>query len=512
MESAPTREHVFVRVESIACPGSGAERSRMGRPFIGSFTALRWISPVSWHEGSSSFARHSWGPHVPASRSVRESGVFAIQHGVHTALTTAIPAAIGASGTIDAQRRVVTVLAGAQILGGIGVAAGAAVGSLLAADLSSEKFAGVSSAASVVGAALIAIPVSRLMDLRGRRPGLILAYAIGILGAFMVVAGATMRIFPLALLGLALAGGGTTATLQSRYAATDLAHKARRGRALSTVVWATTIGSVLGPNLSSPMGRLASSIGVPSLAGPYLLTVAVYILAAILIALMLRPDPLITARTLHAAERTTTHHPAERRSMRGALAIIVSNPAALLGFASVVLGHSVMVAVMSMTPVHIHHVGGTLEIIGIVISMHIAGMYAASPLVGMAADRYGRKPVIALGAGILLASFVVAGTATGHQTTQLAIGLSLLGLGWSCTMIAGSTLLTDSVPIEHLPNVQGTSDVLMGFAGASAGLLAGVAVAFGSYAILTIIAATMIVPLLIVTLRTLRSMPNRVAA
>ncbi len=452
--------------------------------------------------------------HAPTPAFVRESGLSRICNGVHTAVTIASTAVIDPLETIDAQRRVVAVLAGAQILGGIGVAAGAAVGSLLAADLSSEKFAGVSSAASVVGAALIAIPVSRLMDARGRRPGLILAYAIGILGAFMVVAGATMRIFPVALLGLALAGGGTTATLQSRYAATDLAHKARRGRALSTVVWATTIGSVLGPNLSSPMGRLARSFGVPSLAGPYLLTVAVYILAATLIALMLRPDPLITARTLRAAaaDRTTTHLPAERRSMRGALAIIVANPAALLGFASVVLGHSVMVAVMSMTPVHIHHVGGTLEIIGIVISVHIAGMYAASPLVGMAADRYGRKPVIALGAGVLLTSFLAAGTSTGHQTTQLALGLALLGLGWSCTMIAGSTLLTDSVPIEHLPNVQGTSDVLMGFAGASAGLLAGVAVAFGSYAILTIITAAMIVPLLIVTLRTIRSLPTRMSA
>src|SRR5215210_8939711 len=157
----------------------------------------------------------------------------------------------------DAQRRVVRVLAAAQIFGGVGVAAGAAVGALLAADLSSDEFSGLASAASVVGAALIAIPVSRVMDRHGRRPGLLLAYAIGLVGALTIVAGASLGWFPLALLGLVLTGGGTTATLQSRYAATDLASPARRGRSLSTVVWATTLGSVLGPNLASPMGRVA---------------------------------------------------------------------------------------------------------------------------------------------------------------------------------------------------------------------------------------------------------------
>ncbi len=425
--------------------------------------------------------------------------------------STSIAATIDTPRTIDPQRRIVSVLAGAQILGGIGVASGSAVGSLLASDLSSEKFAGVASAASVIGAALIAIPVSRLMDAQGRRPGLLLAYAIAIIGAIMVITGATMRFFPLALLGLVATGGGTTATLQSRYAATDLAHKSQRGRALATVIWATTVGSVLGPNLASPMGRFARSIGIATLAGPYVLTVGVFILAIVLVSVMLRPDPLIEARELRAADKDTIHPEMAKRSMRDAIAIIVSIPSALLGFAAITLGHAVMVAVMSMTPVHIHHVGGSLKIIGIVISLHIAGMYGASPLVGMAADRYGRKPVIAIGAGILLASFAVAGTASGHQTMQLSIGLAMLGLGWSCTMIAGSTLLTDSVPVEQLPNVQGTADVLMGFGGASAGLLAGVAVGFGSYTILTIITACMIVPLLATTLRTMRSNPRRLA-
>lgn len=402
------------------------------------------------------------------------------------------------------QRRVLTVLALAQILGGVGVASGAAVGALLAADLSSEKFSGLASAASVVGAALIAIPVTRVMDDRGRRPGLLLAYAFGLVGAFLVILGAVIRFFPLTLFGLMLVGGGTTATLQSRYAATDLADKAHRGRSLATVIWATTIGSVVGPNLASPMGDLAEHLHIPRLAGPYLMTGTVFVFTALLVSILLRPDPLLIARDLrgeshlHASARP-------KRSMKAALATINSIPAARLGFAAVVLGHAVMVAVMSMTPVHLHDGGGSLKVIGIVISLHIAGMYAASPLVGIAADRYGRIPVIVVGCLILLGAFAVAGTASGHEAPQLAVGLAMLGLGWSCTMISGSTLLTDSVPADQHPNVQGTTDVLMGFGGASAGLLSGVIVGFGSYALLTIMTTCLIVPLLSIALRSHRN-------
>lgn len=408
--------------------------------------------------------------------------------------------------TIDrqaTQRRVVSVLALAQVLGGVGVASGAAVGALLAADLSSEQFSGLAAASSVVGAALIAIPVSRLMDERGRRPGLLLAYAFGLMGALLVILGAVVRFFPITLLGLMAVGGGTTATLQSRYAATDLVDKAHRGRALSTVVWATTIGSVLGPNLSSPMGDLGERLGIPRLAGPYLLTGTVFVLSALLVGILLRPDPLLVARDLRGE---TAHHAARRkRSMREALQAIFAIRGAALGFLAVVAGHAVMVAVMSMTPVHLHDGGGSLEVIGIVISLHIAGMYAASPLVGMAADRYGRIPVIVVGCLTLLCAFALSGTASGHEAPQLAAGLTLLGLGWSCTMIAGSTLLTDSIPADQHPNVQGTTDVLMGFAGASAGLLSGVVVGFGSYALLNIATTVLIAPLLVAALRVHRT-------
>lgn len=396
------------------------------------------------------------------------------------------------------QRRVVSTLVLAQIFGGIGVASGAAVGALLATDLASESFSGFASASSTIGAAIIAIPVTRLMATAGRRPGIMLAYLIGIIGALIVITGAYLRFFPLALAGLVLAGGGSTATLQSRYAAADLSEPKHRGRDLATVVWATTIGSVVGPNLMDPMGSVAESIGLPRLSGPYLIAVAAYIFALVAVWLLLRPDPLRVAREAHPDWPLTGGQARQRPSMRQAVSIIRSSPPATVGLASVVLGHAVMVAVMAMTPVHLRHGDATLKVIGFVISGHITGMYIASPLAGMAADRIGRRPVILAGASILLLSFVIAGTASGHESRQLLVGLFLLGLGWSCTMVSGSTLLTESIDSSHRPTVQGATDLTMGMGGALAGLLSGVVVGIGSYAILNGIAATLILVLIAV--------------
>jgi MFS family permease len=403
------------------------------------------------------------------------------------------------------QRRTVRVLAIAQIFGGVGTAAGAAVGALLAADLATESLSGLSSTASVIGAALIAIPASRVMDIHGRRPGLMLAYGIGILGALLVVAGAKVGFFPLALLGLIAAGGGHTAGLQSRYAAADLAMPAKRGQHLAIVVWATTIGSVVGPNLASPMGRLAESISIPSLAGPYLLTAVVLGVAAGLVGIFLRPDPLLVAQAAQGGVQLTAD---ERRARRRPLKIVAQEiaaiPPAFLGLTAMMIGQSVMVAIMSMTPVHLKHGDADLRIIGFVISGHILGMYVASPLVGLAADRIGRRPVIVTGGLILLVSFVISGTSSGHESMQLGIGLFLLGLGWSCTMIAGSTLLTESIPVDDRAAIQGAADLIMGMSGASAGLLAGVVIGLGSYGLLNVIATVLVIPLVVMALRSIR--------
>lgn len=404
------------------------------------------------------------------------------------------------------QQRTIRVLASAQVLGGVGVASGAAVGALLAADLASDSFSGMAASASAVGAAVIAIPVSRIMNLHGRRPGLLFAYLTALIGAVCIVTGAIVEFFPLALLGLLAFGGGNAATLQSRYAATDLAPPARRGRALASVVWATTLGSVLGPNLASPLGDLARHINVPELAGPYLLSIVVYVVAMLFVGSMLRPDPLLTARALQVGAGASTHAP--RRSLLETLDAIVAVPAARVGLAAMMIGQAVMTAVMSMTPVHLKHAGESLRVVGFVISIHIAGMYAFSPLVGMAVDRIGRRFVIGAGGVVLLASFLVSGTASGDQSLQLAIGLALLGLGWSCTLIAGSTLLSESMPLETRPSVQGTADLLMGMSGASAGLVAGVVVGLGSYALLTVAATFLVVPMLVALTRLSRVAPT----
>jgi MFS family permease len=250
------------------------------------------------------------------------------------------------------------------------------------------------------------------------------------------------------------------------------------------------------------MGAFAEGIGVPELAGPYILTGGVFLAAGGLITFLLRPDPLLVARDMRIASgelsATATH---VKRPIRQVFAQIRSIPAALLGLTSVVVGHAVMVSIMSMTPVHLQHDGASLRIVGIVISAHITGMYVASPLVGIGVDRYGRRPMMVVGAMILLLACAFAGTSTGHETVQLGIGLTLLGLGWSCTLIAGSTLLTESIPIEDRPEAQGTTDLLMGIAGASAGLLSGLVVGFGSYALLTIIASLVTIPLTLFVLR-----------
>jgi MFS family permease len=400
--------------------------------------------------------------------------------------------------TEQVQARTIKVLASAQILGGVGVAAGAAVGALLAADLASDSLAGLAASASAVGAAVIAIPVSRIMNEHGRRPGLMFAYTMAILGAILVVTGAIIEFFPLALLGLLFCGSGNAATLQSRYAATDLAPAERRGRALATVVWATTLGSVLGPNLAAPLGRMAERISVPELAGPYLLSMVVWVLAMLMVFTFMRPDPLLTARAL-SLKAGTIQGP--RKSVMESFDIIVAIPAARVGLAAMMIGQAVMTAVMSMTPVHLKHSGEGLRVVGLVISIHIAGMYAFSPLVGMLVDRVGRRFVIGLGGVILLASFLVSGTASGNEVAQLSVGLMLLGLGWSCTLIAGSTLLSESVLLDVRPSVQGAADLLMGMSGATAGLLAGVIVGVGSYALLTIITTFLVTPMLIATFR-----------
>ncbi|WDZ87570.1 MFS transporter [Micromonospora cathayae] len=407
---------------------------------------------------------------------------------------------------VPIQRRTLRLLFGTQIIGGIGLTIGISVGALLAERIAGAAVAGLAQSAAVVGGALLAVPITRIMSGYGRRPGLVLAYLVGAVGGVLVVTAATARSVPLLFLGMLLFGGGSAANLQARYTAVDLAEPARRGRQLSLIVWATTVGAVAAPNFAALADATTSRWGLPTLAGPFAFSAVAFVLAAVVIFLLLRPDPLLTARRLAAADAPAPAGPAVRpraAGMRAAWRTVRHRPAARLGIAAVAVGHLVMVAVMSMTPVRLgeyHHDADVLPVVGVVLSLHIAGMYALAPVVGWLTDRLGRRPVILGGAGVLLAACAVAGTA-GHRTVPLTVGLALLGLGWSGTMVAGSTLLSESVPAAGRPAVQGFSDLTMGLAGAAAGAVSGFVMQVAGYPVLTLLAAVAVVPLVALALR-----------
>ncbi|NDZ65620.1 MFS transporter [Streptomyces cyaneofuscatus] len=404
---------------------------------------------------------------------------------------------VTAAGLPALQRRTSAVLVVSQILGGLGVAIGIALAPMLATEVTgSEALSGLAPTASVAGTALLSLPLAALMTSRGRRPGLVLAYLIGALGGALVVLGTMARSFPLLLLGMAAFGAGSSANLQARFAAADLVGPERRGRAISTVVWATTIGSVVGPNIAAPAGRLFRGSPVPETAGPYLWSAVAFLAAGVTVAVLLRPDPLLTARAL--APRSPQGE--GKRSLRAGVAAVRESPMAKLALGTVTVSHTAMVSIMVMTPVHLGGHGAGLQLIGLVISGHIAGMYAFSPVMGWLADRFGRLSVIGLAVGLLSCAALLAGTA-GPRHGQTALGLFVLGLGWSAGMIAGSALLTDSVPQDARAAVQGLSDLTMNAAAGIGGATAGVIVAQWGYGPLNAIGAALLLPVAALALR-----------
>ncbi|MBC7895024.1 MAG: MFS transporter, partial [Cytophagaceae bacterium] len=306
--------------------------------------------------------------------------------------------------------------------------------------------------------------------------------------------------------GFFLFGAGTAANMQARYAAVDLAPAALRGRHLSLVVWATTLGAVTGPNLAAFAGASIQGYGVPTLAGPFAFSAVVFLVAALMLTLLMRPDPAVVARQALAQDPKASRSP--RAGLRAAFGVVASHASARLGMIAMAVGHVVMVGVMAMTPVHIrgagHDASQTLRIVGVVISFHIAGMYAFAPVVGWMTDRIGGRGVILGGILFLIAACALAGTA-GHDSIRLSAGLMMLGLGWSCTMVAGSTLLSESVPAEMRTSAQGLSDFTMGIAGATAGALSGVVVGAWGYPTLALVAALAAAPFLVLVSRPARA-------
>jgi MFS family permease len=429
---------------------------------------------------------------------------------VNDPLEVAAPRGAGAEERTEARR--VAVLAGAQVAGGVGVAVGIAAGSLLAREVAgSTALAGFAQTASVLGAALLAVPLARLAERLGRRTALSAGLLLAVAGSGLVVLGAVLGSFPLLLAGAALFGGGTASGLQARYAATDGLPPQRRGRALSVVVWATTVGAVAGPNLTGPSSWLDDRLGLPEFTGAYVVAAASFLVAVAVLVVGLPRLPRATPARPALDPTDATPAPAatasgtRRLSTVAVLRLVWQQPQARLGVVALGAAHAVMVGVMVMTPVHLDGHGATLQVVGVVISVHIAGMYAASPLFGWLADTRGPAAGIGVGLVLLSASLAVSGTSGSGllgETSALShagvgLGLTLLGLGWSACLVSGSTLLARAFDSDdpRARTLQGASDLVMGVAGAGAGALSGPVLAVLGYPGLTVVA---VAPLLVV--------------
>lgn len=377
-------------------------------------------------------------------------------------------------------KRTLIIVSISQIFGGAGLAAGITVGALLAQQmLGTDAFTGLPTALFTLGSAVAALVVGRLSQRFGRRTGLTIGFMVGGLGAIGVILAALINSVLLLFASLFIYGAGTATNLQVRYAGTDLASNKQRATAISIAMVFTTFGAVAGPNLVNVMGNFALSIGVPSLAGPFILSAAAFILAGSILFIMLRPDPLVIAKAIEASNLDKQEHKKQTLQLENKRGIIV-------GAAIMLLTQIVMVAIMTMTPVHMREHGHDLGEIGLVIGFHVGSMYLPSLITGMLVDKLGRTVMaIASGTTLLLAGLVAA-IAPGDSMILLIVALSLLGLGWNFGLISGTALIVDSTSTSTRAKTQGTVDVLIALSGASGGALSGMVVASSSYATLSL--------------------------
>lgn len=387
------------------------------------------------------------------------------------------------------QRHTVRTLVVSQAVGAVGVTIGVATASLVARDISgSETLAGLAQTFQVLGTAAAAYVLARVMRRRGRRIGIVLGYLAGATGALLAVLAGVVDSMAVLLVGAVLLGATSAVNSGSRYAATDLATEAHRARALSVVVWATTIGAVAGPNLVGVGGAVARPLGIPELTGGFAIGSVVLVLAALWVWVRLRPDPLLLAQEAAGAVPDDTPH-VRGRSWAAFTTVVRDVPAVGAAVVAMACAHAAMVTVMIMTPLHMEHGGAHLEVIGFVISIHVLGMFPFSPAVGWAADRFGRSPVLVAGGVVLLVSLALCGLSPEGSSWQIFAGLFLLGLGWSCATVAASTVIADRTPIAARTDVQGTSDMAMALTAAGGGAFAGVIVGGLGYPALALFAA-----------------------
>ncbi|MFD4179696.1 MFS transporter [Rhodococcus sp. NPDC058514] len=408
------------------------------------------------------------------------------------------------------QRRTLIVVVASQVLGGAGLAAGVTVGALLAKEmLGSSRFAGLSSALFTLGSAAAALLVGRVSHRLGRRTGLSIGYLAGAAGGAGVVVAAVVDNLPLLIVSLFVYGSGTATNLQARYAGTDLAEASHRGRAVSTIMVATTFGAVAGPNLVEVMGDVAAGWGIPVLAGPFILSSAAFAAAGVFLWVFLRPDPLRVAQQLQS-EAVTVAEDAPQEPDRD-----TQRRGILVGATVMVVTQIVMVAIMTMTPIHMMDHGHGLGQTGLVIAIHVAAMFLPSPLTGILADRFGRIPVVVAAGITLLAAGIVAALAPTDSVVLLSVALALLGLGWNFGLISGTAILTDATPLATRARTQGSVDLCIALAGAGGGIASGMVVASSSFAVLSFgggLIALALIPVLALNRRQAQAAPEPVRA
>jgi MFS family permease len=297
-------------------------------------------------------------------------------------------------------------------------------------------------------------------------------------------------------------GAGTATNLQTRYAGTDLAEPDQRGRAISIAMVATTFGAVLGPGLVVPTGRVAEAIGITRLAGPFMLAALAYFAAGLVLALWLRPDPLLVARTLAPAEDTGNEEASSRKDDAGD----ATSPDArrfhliLVGATLMLLSQLVMVTIMTMTPVHLDQHHRDLADVGLVISVHIGAMFLPSPLTGILVDALGRTVMTIAAVSTLLGAGLVAAVAPGDSLLWMMTALALLGIGWNFGIITGTALIVDGTELATRARTQGSVDVLIALAGATGGGLSAVVMSGTSFAVLSVgcgLLALAVIPVLL---------------
>ncbi|MGZ0228486.1 MAG: MFS transporter [Acidimicrobiales bacterium] len=369
----------------------------------------------------------------------------------------------------ELQTRTLRTLMVGVIPAGLATSAGFSAAALLGEEITGSKaWGGFAASAATVGAALITLPLARHIAKNGRGPGLLAGWAVAVCGALVATLAALTGFYPLLPLGMLGIGAGSASNLNARYGAADLATDATRAKSIGTMMWAVTVGSVVGPTVAlGGAGTVSEWLGLSKYAGPFVVSALFFGLAFVWIKRKLHPDPLVAAGGLDSPET-------KKKPFRDSFGLIWHNSAGRLACLAMVVGHMVMVGVMIMTPLHMKDGDHEVRIIGFVISVHVVGMYAFSPLVGWLVDKVGPRIMIATGGVILFSGAELAAHTDAEDRMGVFVGLFLVGLGWSFCVVSGSSLLTGSFSLADRVSVQGAGDLMMVASGAGAGLSAGV--------------------------------------